>query len=272
MIETVRSALVERGLKRGCRFMITANLLDDMRVHLLFNGLGRDSQRIFDRQRRACSVRDDADAIYAEKGTAAVHFIVRLVLNRSNGIPRKESADFSHPCTHELVFEPFKHCHRDRFARFQDNVANESVAYDNFNRIFKEMTAFNVANEVKRTWPQHLKYFLRQFGALNILVAERDQANGWILVMQNMPRIDRAHERVLKKMFWARIDVRACVDQNEDIRFRRKHRRDTRSIDSWQSAKLNCTRGDGCARVSRAHYGIGVTALHKIDSAAHGRI
>src|SRR5437667_5078936 len=172
MIETVRSALVERGLKRGCRFMITANLLDDMRVHLLFNGLGRDSQRIFGRQRRARAVRNDADAIYAEKRTAAVLFIIRLVLNRSNGIPRKESADFSHPCTHELVLEPLKHCHRDRFARFQDNVAYESVAYDNFNRVFKKMTPFNVANEVKRTWFKHLKYFLGQFGALNILFAD----------------------------------------------------------------------------------------------------
>src|SRR5260370_22319919 len=187
MIETVRSALVERGLKRGCRFRITANLFDDMRVHLRFNGLGCVSQRVFARKGGACSVGDDADAISREKGTAAVFFIIRLILNRSNGTPREECADFSHPCAHELVLEPLKHRHRDRFARFQDNVANESVAYDNFNRFFKEMTAFYVANEVKRTWPQHLEYFLRQFGALNILVAERDQANGRLLVMQNMP-------------------------------------------------------------------------------------
>src|SRR6478752_8730231 len=166
--------------------MIPANLLDDMRVHLLFNGLGGYAQRVLDCQRRARSVSDDANAIYSEKRTAAVLFIIRLVLNRSNGIPRKESADFSHPCTHELVLEPLKHCHRDRFARFQDNVANESVAYDDFDRIFKEMTAFYVANEVERTWFQHLEYFLGQFGAFNVLVAERDQADGRILVMQNM--------------------------------------------------------------------------------------
>src|SRR5438034_2209482 len=187
MIETVRSALVERGLKRGCRFMIPANLLDDMRVHLLFNGLGRNPEGVLDRQRRARAVRNDANAIYPEKRTAAVLFIIRPVLNRSNRIPREECADFSHPRTHELVLEPLKHRHRDRFARFQDNVANESVAHDNFNRIFKEMAAFYVANEVKRTWSQHLEYFLGQFGALDILVAERDQANGRIRVMQNMP-------------------------------------------------------------------------------------
>src|SRR5262249_11418796 len=156
---------------------------DDMRVHLLFNGLGGDAQRVLDRQRRACTVRDYANAVYPEKRTAAVLFIIRLFLNRSNGILRQERADFSHPCTHELVLKPLKHRHRDRFARFQDNVANESVAHDNFNGIFKEMTAFYVANEVKRTWSQHLEYFLGQFGALDVLVAERDQTNGRIRVM-----------------------------------------------------------------------------------------
>src|SRR5262245_9148185 len=248
--------------------MIPANLLDDMRVHLLFNGLGRDAQRVLDRQRRACAVRDYANAIYPEKQTAAVLFIIRLVLNRSNGIPREECADFSHPCAHELVLEPFKHRHRDRFARFQDNVANESVAHDNFNRIFKEMAAFYVANEVKRTWSQHLEYFLGQFGAFNILVAERDQANGRIRVMQNMPGINGAHERILKKMFWARIDIRACVYQNENVRLSRKYRRNTRSIDSWQCPKLNRARGNGCACVSGAHYCVRITVLYKIDSPA----
>src|SRR4029453_17520362 len=186
MIETVRSDLLERGFERGCRFIITANLLDDMRVYLLFNRLRRHSQRVLDCEWRARTMRDDADAVHAEKRTAAVLLIVRLGLNCSNGIPREECAGFSHRCAHELVLEPFKHRHRDRLARFQDHVANESVAHDNFNRIFKEMTTFYVAHEVKRTWSQHLEHFLGQFGALNILVAERDQTNGRILVMENM--------------------------------------------------------------------------------------
>src|SRR6266480_4701768 len=248
--------------------MIPANFLDDMRVHLLFNGLGRDAQRVLYRQRRARAVRDYANAIYPEKRTAAVLFIVRLVLNCSNGILHEECADFSHRCAHELVLEPFEHRHRDRFARFQDHVTNESVANDNFNRIFKEVTAFYVANEVKRTWFQHLEHFLGQFGALDILVAKRDQANGRILVMQNMPGINRAHERILKKMFWARIDIRASVDQNENIRLGRKHGRNTRSIDSWQCPKLNRARGDGCAGVSGADDGVRITVLHEIDSTA----
>src|SRR6267143_2063875 len=148
MIETVRSALSERGFERGCRFIVTANLLDDMRVYLLCNRLRRHSERVLDCQWRARAMRDDADAVHAEKRTTAVLFIVRLVFNCSNGILHKECAGFSHRRAHELVLEPFEHCHRDRFARFQDHVTNESIANDNFNRVFKEMTAFYVANEV----------------------------------------------------------------------------------------------------------------------------
>src|SRR6266513_3204016 len=185
MMETVRSGLAERGLERGCRFMITANLLDDMRVYLLFNRLCGHPQCVLDRKRRAGAMRNNADAVDAEKGTAAILFVICFALNGSNGVPREVRAGFSQRCAHELMLEPLKHCYRDRFARFQDYITNEAVAYDNFNRVFKEMTAFYIANEVKRTWSQHLEHFLGEFGALHILVAERDQANGRILVMQN---------------------------------------------------------------------------------------
>src|SRR5213082_2535450 len=96
MIETVRSVLLERGLERGCRFMIPANFLDDMRVHLLFNGLGSHTQRVLDCQRRARAVRNDADAVHPEKGTAGVLFIGGFGPNSSNGISQEECAGLSH--------------------------------------------------------------------------------------------------------------------------------------------------------------------------------
>src|SRR4029077_20259421 len=130
--------------------MIPANLLDDMRVHLLFNGLGGHAQRVLNRQRRGRTVRDYANAIYPEKRTAAVLFIIRLVLNRSNGIPREECGDFSHSCTHELMLEPLKHRHRDRFARFQDHIADKTVAHYDLDWIFEKMAALDVADKVER--------------------------------------------------------------------------------------------------------------------------
>ena len=74
--------------------MIATNLLDDMRVDLLFNGLARDAECVLDCQRRACAVGNDANAVDSEKRTAAVPLIIRLVLNRSNGIPCEVCTDF----------------------------------------------------------------------------------------------------------------------------------------------------------------------------------
>src|ERR1051325_3606489 len=119
-IETVRRVLAEsgRGFERGCRFMITANLLDDMRVHLLFNRLGRDAQRILDRQRRARAVGDDADSIHAEQWTAAVLLVIGFVTNRAKRILRQKRAQFSHRRSRKLVFEPGENRDRDRLAGF----------------------------------------------------------------------------------------------------------------------------------------------------------
>src|SRR5438477_3689260 len=86
MIETVRSVLLERGLERGCRFMITANLLDDMRVELMFNRLGRDPECVFDGQRCAGAVRDDANPVYAEKRAAAIVLVIRFVFDREKRV------------------------------------------------------------------------------------------------------------------------------------------------------------------------------------------
>ncbi len=76
--------------------MVTANFLDDMRVHLMFNRLGRDPQRVLDRQRRARAVGDDANTVHAEKRAAAVLLIVCFVLDREKRILRQKCADLAH--------------------------------------------------------------------------------------------------------------------------------------------------------------------------------
>src|SRR5207237_4065761 len=94
MMETVRPALPDRGrgLERGCRFMITANLLDDMRVELMFNRLGRYPERVLDRERRAGAVSDDANAVDAEKRTAAVVFVICFIFDREKRVLGQKGA------------------------------------------------------------------------------------------------------------------------------------------------------------------------------------
>src|SRR5437899_11343778 len=114
MIETVRSALLERGFERGCRFIVTANLLDDMRVYLLFNLLRRHSQRVLDCQWSARAMCDTADSGHAEKRTTAVLFIVCLGVNCSNRFRCEKRACLSHRAPQQILPEPLNHRHRPR--------------------------------------------------------------------------------------------------------------------------------------------------------------
>src|SRR4029453_3897528 len=190
MIETVRSGLAERGLERGCRFIVTANLLDDMRVHLLFISLSRPRQPIFERKGAARAMCNNEDAIPAEKRAAAVLFVIRLVLNVLKCVPSEIGAGHSPFGAFKFVPEPLKNRHRDRFARFQDHVADKSVAYDNFDRVLEQMPALDVADEVERTLLQHLEDFLGLLSAFHVFFAERYQTNRRTLVAENMARIN----------------------------------------------------------------------------------
>src|SRR2546428_11662816 len=96
------------------------------------------------------------------------------------------------------------------------------------------MTAFDVAAEVERSLLQHLKDFLRLFSSFHVLLAQRNQTDPWTFVTKNVARINRAHDRVLKKMFGARIDIGSGVDENKDVELGGKHGRDAGPIDSFQ--------------------------------------
>src|SRR4029079_8412084 len=103
MIETVRWFLVDRGLERGCSFMIKLNLLDNMRVDLVFNRLRRDPRRVLDAERRASAVSDNANPIHAQERAATVFFVVGLIFNSAKRFPRQKRAQLSHGRPGQLV-------------------------------------------------------------------------------------------------------------------------------------------------------------------------
>src|SRR3954469_11029115 len=128
MIETVRCVLAECGLERACRLIITANFLDDMRVHLLFNRFGRDAESVLDGQRCAAAMRDDADSVDAEERTAAVIFPIRFLVNGLEGSFDHERTELSRRAFHDLVLEPGKDSMRERLTGLEHDVAEETVA------------------------------------------------------------------------------------------------------------------------------------------------
>src|SRR5713101_5636763 len=155
---------------------------------------------------------DDADAVDSEKWAAAVLLIVCFFLDGVERISSEKSADLPHLRAHEFVLEPLENRHRDRFARFQDHIADKTVAHYDLDWIFEKMAALDVADKVERALLQHFEDFLRHLSAFYVFLAERYQTDRRIFVAEHMARINRAHERILKKMFRARIDVRARVD------------------------------------------------------------
>src|ERR1700730_12649851 len=130
--------------------MITANLLDDMRVHLLFNRLGRNAQGVLDGERRARAVRDDANTVHSEKRAPAVLLVIRFSSNAAEWFPCQNRGQLSDGRALEFVLEPLKNRHRDRFARFQNHVADKTVAHHYLHWVLEKMTAFDVADKIER--------------------------------------------------------------------------------------------------------------------------
>ena len=50
---------------------------------------------------------------------------------------------------HQFVLEPFENGVRDRFARFQNDVADEAVANHHLDRVREEIVAFDVAAKIE---------------------------------------------------------------------------------------------------------------------------
>src|SRR5437763_6165138 len=105
MMETERPGLARRGLERGCRFIITLNLVDNMRIDLVFNGFDCHPQRVFDRERRARPVGNDANAIRPKQGTDAILLVICLIFDREERFISQKSTRFSYLCLCYFFFE-----------------------------------------------------------------------------------------------------------------------------------------------------------------------
>src|SRR5713226_1286651 len=105
------------------------------------------------------------------------------------------------------MLEPREDGVRDRFASFQNDVADKAVAQNYFDGIFEKIVPFNITTEIERAFPEHSEYFLGQAGSFHILIANRHQSHGGIFIPEDMSRIDRPHDPVLHEMHGAGIDI-----------------------------------------------------------------
>ena len=94
-------------------------------------------------------MRDNANAVDAEKRATAIVFVICFILDGVKCTAREKGAGLAPFTAHQFGLEPLENCDCDRFGCFQNHVADESVANHDFNRVFEEMATFNVAAKVE---------------------------------------------------------------------------------------------------------------------------
>jgi len=99
------------------------------------------------------------------------------------------------------------------------------------------MGALNVAPEVERSFLHILKtslVFSVPFTSSSPSEIKPDLG----LLIQGHARINRAHDRILQKMFWTRVDVGRRRPLKRRRKLRRKDRRDSGAIHSFEGAAV----------------------------------
>ena len=94
------------------------------------------------------AVGDDANTVHPQKRTAAVFLVIGLVSDGRGTRSRASSApSLRMGVRDKLVFEPRENRDANRFARFQNHVADKAVANHHLDRILEKIVAFDIAAE-----------------------------------------------------------------------------------------------------------------------------
>ena len=132
-----------------------------------------------------------------KKRAAAVFLVVGALLQFAEGALHEAGTGHADRGALDFVFQPEKHGLGGGFAGLEDDIAGETVAKDDFDRILEEVVALDVAAEVESARPEEFKNFFGELAALGIFAADRHQSDGRVLVAENVAREDGSHDGVL---------------------------------------------------------------------------
>ena len=256
----------------GVLQIVSPNRLDDAGIDLLLDELRGNTDRVLDSQGGTGTVGNDADAVDSQQGTAAVVLIVGLPTDGTEGVPGNPSAKHPEGGLSEFMLEPTEDGAGGRLGGLQDDIAGESVAENHLNGMLEEVMSFDIPSEIQGGGFQELENVLCEFTSFDILTADRHQADLGIAVAEDMLRKDRAHDRVLKKMDRAGVDIRTGIDKDADVLLGGKVRGDAGTLDALKSAELDRRSRDGGTCMTGADDGIGLTLLDEIDSTSNGGV
>ncbi len=148
----------------------------------------------------------------------------------------------------------------EALARFQNDVADKTVADDDVHVILEQIVALDVADEIQIQFFAELEGFEREFVALGILRADAQDADARIFLPQNFARINAAHHGELREVQRLAFDVRAGVEQDKFAALARNDGGDAAAIHAGNAPDLERGRRENAAGVAEGNQGVGLAS------------
>src|SRR5215831_10387242 len=155
-------------------------LLFDFLVHPRARQTGGDADGVLDGVGVRAAVADNANAADSQKRRAAILRVVHGPLDAFQSPFRKQIAQLRSDRAFVTLAQKLDDLHGQCFANFQRDVANEAVADNHVHLAREEIIPFHVAHEVHRQPLETVVDGARQLVALDLLLADREQANAWL--------------------------------------------------------------------------------------------
>ena len=171
-----------------------AGCANDAVIDAVFDGLDGHADSVTDGLDARTSVGNDADSVDSEEKGTAVFFVTGFFLDGFKGGAGQPSSRHTEGRFLDFVFEPLENSGGNTFAGFEYDIPDESVADYDFDRAFKEITSFDVADEMDGGIGEEFEAFFSEAIAFGVLGADDRPADAYAATADAARRADQARD------------------------------------------------------------------------------
>ena len=229
------------------------------------DGFHRHPDRVAHGQRGGRAVGDDHHAVDTQQRTAAVGFVAAFFLERLERAVGQHRAAQAQRVALDLRLEPLGNGLGGGLDGLEHDVADEAVAQHHIEIAFKQVAAFDIADEMNaRRLFEQLEGLLGECRALFLLLAVGHQPHLRVGDAQHVAREGGAHHRVGHEMLGLGIGVRPGVQNVAKPVLVGNGRRDARAVHSGKGAQFQRGGGHGGTGVAGGNESLGLAFLHHV--------
>ena len=173
---------------------------------------------------------------------------------------------------HQFALQHGKHGHREAFGRFQNNVADKTVADHDVHVVLEQVVTLDVADEIQIQLFAELEGFECEFVALGILRADAQDADARVFPSEHFARIDIAHDGELREVERLAFDIGAGVQQDKFIALPWNDGGDAAAVHPGNASDFERGRRENAAGVAEGNQRVGLAFADQFGGAGNGRI